>query len=212
VGLIWAEHQQRHTTPLRALLLADARRTNHDAPPHVRPDTPAEAAVLVLCPDDNSPATDRHNANRTCHCSRRWSLLPTIESDATVRSYAMAEVLLDRYGIVTRGSVLQRGFGRFRRGLPGAGRAEESGRVRRGYFVEGLGAAQFATTGAVDRLRAQSRPLPDGLEPSVTNARTAHHQRSSSPPRTGQSYGAALGWPTRVTDLSGEPEVPELRP
>lgn len=93
----------------------------------------------------------------------RWSLLPTIASDATVRSYAAAEVLLDRYGVVTRSSVVAEGVSG---GFAGVYRvlaaAEESGRVRRGYFVEGLGAAQFATAGAVDRLRAQSRPLPDG--------------------------------------------------
>jgi ATP-dependent Lhr-like helicase len=70
--------------------------------------------------------------------------------------------------------------------------AEESGRVRRGYFVEGLGAAQFATSGAVDRLRAQSRPL-DAV------------RRSDDPPRAvvlaacdpANPFGAALPWPDR---------------
>src|SRR5450759_1984085 len=130
----------------------------------------------------------------------RWSLLPAIEPDATVRSYATAEVLLDRYGILTRGSVVAEGVSG---GFAGVYRvlaaAEESGRVRRGYFVEGLGAAQFATTGAVDRLRAQSRPLPDEIEPSGAQRRdgapSALVLAASHP---ANPYGAALGWPARA--------------
>jgi len=138
----------------------------------------------------------------------RWSLLPTIEPDPTLRSYATAELLLDRYGIVTRGSVVAEavsgGFAGVYRVLAAA---EESGRVRRGYFVEGLGAAQFATAGAVDRLRAQSRPLPEVLAPFGPE----HHDHAPSAvvlaaPDPANPYGAALGWPARVTDLSEEPE------
>ncbi|MGB8382350.1 MAG: ATP-dependent helicase, partial [Dermatophilaceae bacterium] len=92
----------------------------------------------------------------------RWSLLPAREPDPTVTAYARAEVLLDRYGVLTRGSVAAEdvpgGFAGVYRVLSAA---EEAGRVRRGYFVEGLGAAQFGTTGAVDRLRAGARPLDD---------------------------------------------------
>ena len=140
----------------------------------------------------------------------RWSLLPQIEPDVTLRSYAAAEVLLDRYGVVTRGSVVAEGVSG---GFAGVYRvlaaAEESGRVRRGYFVEGLGAAQFATAGAVDRLRAQSRPLPDG--PSISGGR-----RDSAPSVVlaasdpANPYGAALGWPTRDADLRDEPVGTEL--
>ncbi|NMM22266.1 MAG: DEAD/DEAH box helicase [Phycicoccus sp.] len=138
----------------------------------------------------------------------RWSLLPTIESDATVRSYAAAEVLLDRYGVVTRGSVVAEGISG---GFAGVYRvlaaAEESGRVRRGYFVEGLGAAQFATAGAVDRLRAQSRPLPDG---PLFGGR--HHDGAPSAivlaaSDPANAYGAALGWPARVTDSAEDPDA-----
>jgi ATP-dependent Lhr-like helicase len=140
-------------------------------------------------------------------------LLPSIEPDATVRSYATAELLLDRYGIVTRGSVVAEGVSG---GFAGVYRvlaaAEESGRVRRGYFVEGLGAAQFATTGAIDRLRAQSRLLPDELEPSGAerhdgSAPSALVLAASDP---ASPYGAALGWPVRVTDLTEKPG--DLRP
>ena len=71
-----------------------------------------------------------------------------------------AELLVDRYGVLTRGSVATEdvpgGFAAVYRVLAAA---EEAGKVRRGYFVEGLGASQFASTGAVDRLRSMSRLL-----------------------------------------------------
>ncbi len=90
----------------------------------------------------------------------RWSLLPALETDPTVRAHAQAEVLLERHGVLTRGAVgaeaVSGGFAAVYRVLSAF---EDAGRVRRGYFVEGLGAAQFATTGAVDRLRAGARPV-----------------------------------------------------
>ncbi len=92
----------------------------------------------------------------------RWTALPPAESDPTVRAVTNAELLLDRYGVLTRGSVVTEdvpgGFAAVYRVLAAA---EEAGKVRRGYFVEGLGASQFASTGAVDRLRSMSR-LPGG--------------------------------------------------
>ena len=123
----------------------------------------------------------------------RWSLLPSTESDTTVVAYATAEILLERYGVVTRGSAMSESVpGGFAAAYRVLAAAEESGRVRRGYFVEGLGAAQFATSGAVDRLRAQSRPL-DAV------------RRSDDPPRAvvlaacdpANPFGAALPWPDR---------------
>ncbi len=85
----------------------------------------------------------------------RWSLLPDRDPDPTRRSHAIAQALLDRHGIVTRGSVVAErvpgGFGALYRVLRAM---EEAGQCRRGYFVEGLGAAQFALPGAVDRMRA----------------------------------------------------------
>ncbi|GAA2498878.1 ATP-dependent helicase [Terrabacter carboxydivorans] len=94
----------------------------------------------------------------------RWTALPPAETDPTVRAVTNAELLLDRYGVLTRGSVVTEdvpgGFAAVYRVLAAA---EEAGKVRRGYFVEGLGASQFASTGAVDRLRSMSR-LPGGDE------------------------------------------------
>ena len=93
---------------------------------------------------------------------------------------------LDRYGVVTRGSVLtenaEGGFGTAYRALSSL---EESGQCRRGYFVEGLGAAQFALTGAVDRLRSHQR------EPAEPDAVVLAACDPANP------YGAALPWPDR---------------
>jgi ATP-dependent Lhr-like helicase len=203
--LLWAGHISNDTlAPLRALLMGG--RTAHK-PRRVGPRSSrysARSASLGL-PSGREPFSGRTSSSlRTgpSTAAGRWSLLPAIEPDATVRSYATAEVLLDRYGIVTRGSVVAEGVPG---GFAGVYRvlavAEESGRVRRGYFVEGLGAAQFATTGAVDRLRAQSHPLPG--EPSRAELRdrppSALVLAACDP---ANPYGAALGWPARVTDLS----------
>ena len=117
---------------------------------------------------------------------------PPAESDPTVRAVTNAELLLDRYGVLTRGSVVTEdvpgGFAAVYRVLAAA---EEAGKVRRGYFVEGLGASQFASTGAVDRLRSMSR-LPGGssdasaggagTRPGGRARREPDRQRSSSPP------------------------------
>jgi ATP-dependent Lhr-like helicase len=126
----------------------------------------------------------------------RWSLLPPVDLDPTRRAYATAELLLDRHGILTRGATAAEdvpgGFAAIYRVL---GRAEEAGRVRRGYFVEGLGASQFGTTGAVDRLR--SGPGSSGPPESGRGTPTAVVLATSDP---ANPYGAALGWPDRAVD------------
>ncbi|EFC80355.1 DEAD/H associated domain protein [Parafrankia sp. EUN1f] len=95
----------------------------------------------------------------------RWSLLPERESDPTRRAHALAEALLERHGIVTRGAVAAEhtpgGFAAVYRVLAAF---EEAGRCRRGYFVESLGAAQFAVPGAVDRLRAIAAAQRDAAD------------------------------------------------
>ncbi|MGW3507650.1 ATP-dependent helicase [Streptomyces sp. NPDC000994] len=96
----------------------------------------------------------------------RWSLLPVRDPDPTVRAHALARTLLDRHGVVTRGAVgaegVEGGFSAVYRVLSAF---EDSGQARRGYVVEGLGAAQFAMDGAVDRLRAvaNARERGEGL-------------------------------------------------
>lgn len=141
----------------------------------------------------------------------RWSLLPARSSDTTRRAHAAAETLLDRYGIVTRGSVItERTPGGFAAVYKVLSAFEESGRCRRGYFVAGLGAAQFALPGAVDRLRALAEFPPAEPERTVGppgSARGTGRTRkndeltaravvlAASDPAN--PYGAALPWPER---------------
>ena len=117
----------------------------------------------------------------------RWSLLPLAEADTTVRSLAVAELLLERHGVVTRGAVanegIRGGFSLVYKVLSGF---EETGRARRGYFVEGLGAAQFATGATVDRLRSFQR------EADATDTPVAITLAATDP---ANPWGAALPWP-----------------
>ncbi|RIX30258.1 Lhr family ATP-dependent helicase [Amnibacterium setariae] len=118
----------------------------------------------------------------------RWAILPLPESDATVRAAATAEVLLDRYGVVTRGAVqaeqVPGGFALVYKTLAAL---EEAGRARRGYFVEHLGAAQFSTAGTVDRLRKHSREAGAEVDDPAVLALAATDPANP--------YGAALPWP-----------------
>ena len=87
----------------------------------------------------------------------RWTALPEVDPDPTRRAHAAAERLLDRHGVVTRGAVSgERVPGGFAAVYKVLSAFEDSGRCRRGYFVDGLGAAQFGTVGAIDRLRTFS--------------------------------------------------------
>jgi ATP-dependent Lhr-like helicase len=85
----------------------------------------------------------------------RWSLVPGIDVNATQRANALAHQMLARYGVVTREAPgaegVQGGFGAV---YPVLKAMEEAGRIRRGYFVAGLGATQFASGGAIDLLRS----------------------------------------------------------
>ena len=136
----------------------------------------------------------------------RWSLLPTRDADPTRRSHALAEALLDRHGVVTRGAVMaERVPGGFAGVYAVLKAFEEAGRVRRGYFVEGLGAAQFAAPGAVDRMRSLSTPredeplwtspVPGGWE-SQRRRRDEARAVVLASTDPANPYGAALSWPT----------------
>ncbi|MFJ5089536.1 ATP-dependent helicase [Streptomyces sp. NPDC088674] len=119
----------------------------------------------------------------------RWSLLPPREGDPTVRAHALARTLLDRYGVVTRGTVAAEGIeGGFSKVYRVLAAFEENGQARRGYVVEGLGAAQFAVEGAVDRLRAVATAAERGDE----RAGRAVVLAAADP---ANAYGAALPWP-----------------
>ena len=122
----------------------------------------------------------------------RWSLLPVRAAESTRRLHAQAEQLLLRHGIVTRGAVVaDRIAGGFAAVYPVLKAMEEAGRCRRGYFVEGLGGAQFAHPGAVDRMRGLV-DAPSGA-PAVVLAATD----------PANPYGAALPWPERADGDGG---------
>ncbi|MFI6965956.1 DEAD/DEAH box helicase [Streptomyces sp. NPDC050255] len=122
--------------------------------------------------------------------SGRWSLLPTTEPEPTHRAHALARTLLDRHGVVTRGAVQAEGVeGGFSAAYRVLSAFEDNGQARRGYVVEGLGAAQFAMDGAVDRLRAASTAR-DRTEPGA--APRALVLAAADP---ANAYGAALPWP-----------------
>jgi ATP-dependent Lhr-like helicase len=122
----------------------------------------------------------------------RWSLLPAAAADPTRRLHAVAEQLLDRHGVLTRGAVMaERLPGGFAGVYPVLKAMEDAGRCRRGYFVDGLGGAQFAVPGAVDRLRSLTDPPPNPLTQVLAAGDPAN------------PYGAALPWPERATTADG---------
>jgi ATP-dependent Lhr-like helicase len=133
----------------------------------------------------------------------RWSLVergsatPTATA-ATARLHSLATVLLERHGVLTREAVAAEELsGGFSGIYPVLRAMEESGRIRRGYFVDGLGAAQFALPGAVDRLRSMREP-EEARATDTTSRRTAGpvvHLLGAVDPAN--PYGAALAWPRR---------------
>jgi ATP-dependent Lhr-like helicase len=123
----------------------------------------------------------------------RWSLVAGLRQPApaaTERAHALARQLLDRHGLVTREAVLAEGVpGGFVGIYPVFRAMEDAGHVRRGYFVAGLGGAQFAHPGAVERLRAfREAPVEDDDDGSNGPLVLA----AADP---AQPYGAALPWP-----------------
>ncbi|SEG86793.1 ATP dependent helicase, Lhr family [Saccharopolyspora kobensis] len=126
--------------------------------------------------------------------SGRWSLAPQPSSEPTRRAHARAEAFLERHGVLTRGALdIERVTGGFSAVYKVLRAMEESGRCRRGYVVEGLGAAQFAVPGAIDRLRALSRD--EGAGDAVVLA-------AADP---AQPYGGALDWPVVMGETRHRP-------
>ncbi len=204
--LVWAGHLTNDTLgPLRALL--GSGKTAHTA--------------------KRSPVRQRSRYGRPVMPTRagpptlagRWSRLPERDTDATRRTHALAEALLDRHGVVTRGAVMaERAPGGFAAVYTVLKAFEESGRVRRGYFVEGLGAAQFAAPGAVDRMRALAAAKPAADEPlwqtPVPGGWDMSHQRKRrddaravvlAATDPANPYGAALPWPDRAVEGGHKP-------
>ena len=118
----------------------------------------------------------------------RWSATEFGTDAVTLRAQATGALLLDRYGVVTRGSVeaagIDGGFGFVYRVLA---KFEEAGQARRGYFIEHLGAAQFAPAGAIDRLRRADEARYTESPPRIPLTLAATDPANP--------YGAALPWP-----------------
>jgi ATP-dependent Lhr-like helicase len=129
----------------------------------------------------------RQRANANTATQGRWSLTDNLFAEAPDRR-ALAELLLERQGIVTRDGVRAEGIPGGYGAVYGELRALETlGVCRRGYFVEGLGGAQFALAGGVERLR-ELRPRDDDEPEALVLA-------AADP---AQPYGAAIAWPKRA--------------
>ncbi len=194
--LVWAGYLTNDTVaPLRALL-GSGRTAHRSRSAPVRQRGRYGRAVI---PTRTGPPT----------VAGRWSVLPERDTDPTRRTHALAEALLDRHGVVTRGAVMaERAPGGFSAVYTVLKAFEESGRVRRGYFVEGLGAAQFAVPGAVDRMRALAAARPAEGEPLWTAPIPGGWDHGTQRQRRDEAralvlaatdpanpYGAALSWP-----------------
>ncbi|MCU1400941.1 MAG: putative ATP-dependent helicase, partial [Acidimicrobiales bacterium] len=129
----------------------------------------------------------------------RWSLVAPLlvpRPTPTAIAHASALQLLERHGVLTREAVAAEGVvGGFSAVYGVLKVLEERGQVRRGYFVNGLGAAQFSLPGAVDRLRSL-REGPDGLHPE-----TEPQPIVLAATDPAQPYGGTLAWP----DHAGRP-------
>ena len=156
--------------------------------------------AYITRPDSSRPQRRTHTgmvfrSRRTTppNAQGRWSLLPIpsreSSGDAPTRteaSHALALQLLNRYGVLTRESVAAENIpGGFSAVYDVLKALEESGRIRRGYFVAGLGATQFALPSAVDLLR-QLRTEPPPEKPEFV-------QLAASDPAN--PYGSVLHWP-----------------
>jgi ATP-dependent Lhr-like helicase len=164
--LVWAGEATNDTfAALRALSLPRSRSKS----------TPRPGRLVALGPP---------------RAAGRWSLVAELvgeERTPTERGHALAVSLLERHGVVTREAVASESIsGGYAAVYPVLRAMEESGRARRGYFVAGLGAAQFALPGAVDRLRA------------VRDDEASVRMLAATDPA--QPYGAALPWPRGAGD------------
>lgn len=139
----------------------------------------------------------------------RWSLTESLsgalsdsaadfeEASSTALTVWLA-CMLDRYGVVTRGAVASEQFpGGFAAAYRLLAQFEQEGACQRGYFIEGLGAAQFALPGAVDYLREVHEETQKGGMPSAVTL-------SATDPAN--PYGAALPWPPVEGDVSARPK------
>ena len=181
--LVWAGEVTNDTLgPLRAVLMGARVRTTQSG------------ASVAKAGQRLRPRPGRLTRIGPPAGAGRWSLVaPLMEPvpAATAAAHASALQMLERYGVVTREAVLAEGVVGGYSSVYGVLKIlEERGQARRGYFVTGLGAAQFSLPGAVDRLRSV-REAPDAeLHPEAVPAPIVLAATDPAQP-----YGAALGWP-----------------
>ncbi len=186
--LVWAgEVTNDSIAPLRARVGGRPRRGAGGRPARGR--RRPDPRVLGRRPDLGRPSPGALSRLGPPAAAGRWSLVAPLLAptpSATEVAHAVALQLLERHGVLTREAALAEGVeGGFAAVYPVLKALEERGHVRRGYFVAGLGAAQFALPGAVDRLRANRDRSDDDLVPVVLAA--------TDP---AQPFGAALPWPS----------------
>ena len=193
--MVWAgEVTNDSLTPLRAVLHG-ARSGKSARPVAATPGARRAAARLVRPRHVRGSGGTRVGPPAA---QGRWSLVSQLVDRAASQTeavHALAMQLLERHGVLTREAVLAEGVRGGFAGVYGVLKAlEERGTVRRGYFVDGLGAAQFAVPGAIDRLRAcKESPLASPDDPPHTAVLAATDPA--------QPYGATLDWP----DTAGRP-------
>ncbi|MDH6127695.1 ATP-dependent helicase [Kitasatospora sp. GP82] len=210
--LVWAGYVTNDTlAPLRALL-GSGRTAGATA--HRAPRSTPRGRYGGAGRGFGRPASALRSGPSTA--AGRWSLLPEFSDDLTTRAAAQAQCLLDRHGVLTRGTVAAE---RVPGGFAGVYRVlsafEERGRARRGYFVEGLGGAQFAMDGAADRLRAVNGRLERAAATEWPGSGTG-----TEPPQVlvlaaadpANAYGAALPWPEPPAVPGAKPAAAAHRP
>jgi ATP-dependent Lhr-like helicase len=193
-ALVWAGEVTNDTfAPLRALRWKRPARDARRRPGRLTSLGPPEAAGRwsLVDPDAATPDGPAGAESANGNGTGTQATHPRRPSP-TERLHATSLALLDRHGVVTREAVASEGIeGGFSAVYPILRALEEAGRIRRGYFVDGLGAAQFALAGAIERLRALRDPARSPGERDV-------HLLAAADPAN--PYGAAISWPRRGED------------
>ena len=205
--LVWAGQVSNDTlAPVRALLAGAGAHRSRSTAPRSRYRVPGRGSAPRMPASRLTRAALTAARSGPPAAAGRWSRLPERDPNPTRRTAALAEALLERHGVVTRGAVAAEDApGGFAAVYPVLAALEERGTARRGYFVEGLGAAQFAVPGAVDRLRALGeRAWPETPSGRVARDRAPDGALVLAATDPANPFGAALPWPERAVD-EGEP-------
>ena len=186
--LVWAGEVTNDTfAPLRALRWKRPGGNRRPRPGRLATLGPPEAAGRWSRVESGEPVGDGGRERFVTAADGVATADGLTAPSVTQRLHALALALLDRHGVLTREAVIAEGVeGGFAGIYPVLGALEEAGRIRRGYFVDRLGAAQFALAGAIDRLRAVRDS--EAASPRVDLLAAAD---------PAQPYGAALAWPRR---------------